>query len=92
MSKKIKKELVEKLSESSKIEFVESVNELKFDFTGKMVVVLELDPYGPMEFRVDDKDVCTKIIRLLLKEMGPSFPVDAYNKKTENTLRKIMDF
>jgi hypothetical protein len=71
---------------------VETVDELKLDFTGKMTIVMELAGFGPMEYRIDDKDVCLKIIRLLLKEMGPTMTVDSYNKRTENTLRRMLDF
>lgn len=42
--------------------------------------------------KFDDKDVCLKIIRLLLTEMGPTTPVNSYNKRTENTFKKILDF
>jgi chromosome segregation ATPase len=75
----------------SKKNTVESVDELKLDFTGKMSILMELEGYGPMEYRINDKDVCLKIIRLLLKEMGPTTTVDSYNKRTGNTFKKILD-
>ena len=65
---------------------------LKLDFTGKMSILIDLAEYGPMEYRVDDKELCFKIIRLLVDEMGPTTTVNSYNKRTENTFRKILDF
>lgn len=71
---------------------VDTVDELRIEFTGKMSILIELENYGPMEYRLDDKDVCLKVFRLLIQEMGPTTPVNSYNKRTENTFKKILDF
>lgn len=76
----------------TKKKIVEAVNELPIEFTGKMSIIIELENYGPMEYRLDSKDVCVKVLRLLIQEMGPTTSVNSYNKRTENTFKKILDF
>jgi hypothetical protein len=75
----------------SKKEYVDSVEGFKLNFTGKMSLLIELDGYGPMEFRVNDKDVCLKIVRVLLKEMGTKTTVDSYDDQTKSAFIKILD-
>lgn len=87
MAKK-KKEIVE----ITKVESDSMPPSLKLDFTGKMSMVVELADYGPMEFRIDDKETVLKILRLLMEETGHITTVDAYNKRTGNTLKKLLDF
>jgi hypothetical protein len=75
----------------SKKKYVDSVEGLKLDFTGKMSLLIELDGYGPMEFRINDKDVCLEIVRVLLKEMGTKTTVDSYDDQTKSAFTKILD-
>lgn len=70
----------------------EPINDFKLDFTGKATLVVELIGYGPMEFRIDNKDTLLKIVRVLLKEMNNTTTVDSYGKRTETTLKKLLDF
>ncbi len=76
----------------TKKKIIETVDALPLEFTGKMSILIELENYGPMEYRLDDKDVCLKVLRLLMQEMGPTTSVNSYNKRTENTFKKILDF
>ncbi len=75
----------------SKRKYVDSVEGLKLDFTGKMSLLIELEGHGPMEFRINDKDVCLKIVQVLLKEMGTRTTVDSYDDETKSTFTKILD-
>jgi hypothetical protein len=70
----------------------EPVQDITLDFTGKATLVVELVGYGPMEFRIDSKDTLMKIVRVLLEEMNNTTTVDSYDKRTQNTLNKLLDF
>jgi hypothetical protein len=75
----------------SKKKYVDSVEGLKLDFTGKMSLLIELDEHGPIEFRINDKDVCLKIVQVLLTEMGARTTVDSYDDETKSTFNKILN-
>lgn len=75
----------------SKKEYVDSVEGLKLDFTGKMSLLIELEGHGPIEFRINDKDVCIKIVQVLLNEMGTKTTVNSYDEDTQLTFTKILD-
>lgn len=64
--------------------------ELSLTFTGKMVVIAELEEFGPMEFTIDDKDTAMEIIKAILGVSGVMEP-KSYSKKEEKTLRKLLE-
>lgn len=64
---------------------------LQLKFTGKMSILIEVEDYGPMEFRINDLDTAMKIVEVLLKETDNTTTVNAYNKRTENIYKKILD-
>lgn len=70
----------------------EPLKEFKLKFTGKMSILIELEDTGPIQFRVDDIDVALEVARLILKHTDNKMTVDAYNKREETTLKKMLDF
>ena len=66
--------------------------EFKLNFTGKCSILMELEDVGPMQIRVDDKEFVTKLMKLLVKEIGPTTDVNAYDKRTEKTYKKMLEF
>lgn len=70
----------------------EPMEEFKLKFTGKMSIVIELEDYGPMQFRVNDIDVALEVARLILKHTDNKMSVDSYGKREETTLKKMLDF
>lgn len=65
---------------------------IRLDFTGKASILIELEGYGPMQYRINDKDVVLSIVKLLISEMGTTTPVDSYDGRTAKTFKKILDF
>jgi hypothetical protein len=68
------------------------VEEIKLNFTGKATILIELEDFGPIEYRINDMDVVINILELLLAEMGTTTPVNSYDKKTQKKLQKLLDF
>jgi hypothetical protein len=69
----------------------ETVDSLKLDFTGKMVVVIDLEGYGPMELKVDDKEVTLAVIKLILDLTGNVSTVDSYTTAEGKKLKKMLE-
>jgi hypothetical protein len=67
-------------------------NDLKLKFTGKAIVLIEIDEYGPIEFKIDDLETVMKISKIMLDTTNNITPVSAYNKREENKMRKMLDF
>ena len=63
--------------------------EITLTFTGKMVVIVELEEFGPMEFTIDDKDTAKDIMHVILGVSGTMEP-KSYSAKEEKTLRKLL--
>lgn len=61
-------------------------------FTGKMTLLIEVEEYGPIEFRVNDFDTVMEITKTLLKQMNNITIVDSYNKREEKKLRQMLNF
>jgi hypothetical protein len=76
----------------SKKNTTKPVDSLKLNFTGKATFVIELEDFGPMEYRIDDKEVVFEIFKVLIEKMGPTTPVDSYDKKTQKKLETLLDF
>lgn len=66
-------------------------SELALTFTGKMSIIAELDGTGPMQFRINDKDFVKRVINIILDNTDNTVNVDAYNKREETKLQKMMD-
>ncbi len=66
--------------------------ELNLNFTGKATILIELEDFGPIEYRINDRKVVVEMLKLLIEEMGPTTPVDSYDKKTQKKLETLLDF
>lgn len=60
-------------------------------FTGKMSVLIELEGYGPLEFRVNDLDVVKKVADVILKVTDNITTVNSYGKREQNAMQKLLD-
>lgn len=64
---------------------------IKLKFTGKMSVLIELEGFGPMQWRVNDFDTTMKVVKVILDETdNKSTFVDSYDKKEQKTFEKIL--
>lgn len=70
---------------------VKKQKELKLDFTGKMTVIAELKNYGPIQWRINDKDAVLSVLQVILDKMGDTTSVDSYSAREGKTLKKMMD-
>jgi len=66
-------------------------NNLKLDFTGKMSILIELEEYGPMQYRINDFDTVMKIMRVISDASNNTTTVDSYNAREQKTFQKILD-
>ena len=69
----------------------EPIKDLKLNFTGKASVLLELEDYGPMQYRINDLDTVMKIVRIILDASDHTTDVNAYGKREQKTFTKILD-
>lgn len=69
----------------------EPIKDLKLNFTGKASVLVELEDYGPMQYRINDLDTVIKIIRVILDASNNTTTVDSYNAREQKTFTKILD-
>lgn len=67
-------------------------DDLRLNFTGKAVLIIELENAGPMEFRFNDMNVLHKLVNILLDETtDEEMSLTAYDKDTEANLQKLLD-
>jgi hypothetical protein len=65
--------------------------ELNLKFTGKMTILIELEGYGPLEFRVNDLDVVKKVADVILDATDNVTSVNSYGKREQKTMQKLLD-
>jgi hypothetical protein len=65
--------------------------EFQLKFTGKMSILIELEGYGPLEFRVNDLDVVKKVTDIILKATDNITTVNSYGKREQKTMQKLLD-
>lgn len=70
----------------------ETVQDFTLKFTGKMSILLEVEGHGPIQWRVDDMDTVLKVAKIVLDKTDHRMTVDSYDKRDENTFKKILDF
>lgn len=68
------------------------VDNLKLNMTGKATFVVELEDFGPIEYRINDRSVVVAMFKLLIEQMGSTTPVDSYDKRTQKKLETLLDF
>jgi len=45
---------------------LERVDSLRLDFNGKMLILIDTDKWGPIEFNVNDKETVLEVMRTLI--------------------------
>jgi hypothetical protein len=68
----------------------EPANSLKLDFTGKMVLLADLEGYGPIEIRADDKELVTEVMKLIIEHTGNVSDVNTYTTAELKRLKKYV--
>jgi hypothetical protein len=63
----------------------------KLDFTGKMVLLVDLDGYGPMEIRADDKELVAEVMKLIIERTGNVSDVNTFTKAETKKLKKYVE-
>ena len=69
----------------------ETVDSLKIDFTGKMTVIFDLEGWGPMELRIDNKEVAIAVLKTILDLTGNISTVDSYTTAEGKKLKKLVE-
>jgi hypothetical protein len=70
---------------------IERADSLRLDLNGKLLVLLDTDEWGPIEFRVDDKEAALNIMRVLIEHTDGVSNVDSYTKKEGKKLKKMVN-
>ena len=64
---------------------------LKLDFTGKMVLLVDLHGYSPIEIRADDKELVTNVMKIIIEHSGNVSDVNTFTKTEEKKLKKYVE-
>ncbi len=70
---------------------IERVDSLRLDLNGKLLVLLDTDEWGPIEFRINDKDTALEIMRVIIEHTDGISNVDSYTKKEGKKLKKMVN-
>jgi len=70
---------------------IERADSLRLDLNGKLLVLLDTDEWGPIEFRINDKDAALEIMRVIIEHTDGISNVDSYTKKEGKKLKKMVD-
>lgn len=65
---------------------------LHLKFTGKMTILIEIEDYGPIEWRVDDFAITKKVCKVLLDATDNTTTVNSYDKRQEKKYRDMLKF
>ena len=70
---------------------IERADSLRLDINGKLLVLLDTDEWGPIEFRINDKDAALDIMRVIIEHTDGISNVDSYTKKEGKKLKKMVN-
>jgi len=70
---------------------IERADSLRLDINGKLLVLLDTDEWGPIEFRINDKDAALEIMRVIIEHTDGISNVDSYTKKEGKKLKKMVN-
>jgi len=70
---------------------IERADSLRLDLNGKLLVLLDTDEWGPIEFRINDKDAALEIMRVIIEHTDGISNVDSYTKKEGKKLKKMVE-
>jgi hypothetical protein len=69
---------------------MERVESLRLDFNGKMLIVIDTNEWGPIEFNVNDRETVLEVMRTLIDCSDNNWSVDSYTKTEGKKLKKMM--
>ena len=69
----------------------ETKDSLELRFTGKATILFELEDFAPISIGVNDKEICTKIMQLLIDNSVEHFTAEASNDEMIERYRKVLD-
>ena len=69
---------------------LERVDSLRLDFNGKMLILIDTDEWGPIEFNVNDKETVLEVMRTLINCSDNNWSVDSYTKTEAKKLKKMV--
>lgn len=70
---------------------LERVDSLRLDFNGKMLIIIDTDEWGPIEFNVNDKETVLEVMRTLINCSDNNWSVDSYTKNEGKKLKKMVN-
>ena len=70
---------------------IERVDSLRLDLNGKLLVLLDTDEWGPIEFRINDKEAALEIMRVIIEHTDGISNVDSYTKKEGKKLKNMVE-
>ena len=70
---------------------IERADSLRLDLNGKLLVLLDTNEWGPIEFRINDKDAALEIMRVIIEHTDGISNVDSYTKKEGKKLKKMVE-
>ena len=70
---------------------IERADSLRLDLNGKLLVLLDTDEWGPIEFRINDKNAALEIMRVIIEHTDGISNVDSYTKKEGKKLKKMVE-
>lgn len=69
---------------------LERVDSLRLDFNGKMLILIDTDEWGPIEFNVNDKETVLEVMRTLI-QCSEGWSVNSYTKTEGKKLKKMVN-
>ena len=69
----------------------ETKDGLELRFTGKATILFELEGFDPISIGVNDIELCTKIMQLLIDNSVEDFNVEVSTDEMNERYRKVLD-
>jgi hypothetical protein len=69
----------------------ETKDGLLLKFTGKATILFELEDFDPISIGINDIELCTKIMQLLIDNSVEYFTAEASNDEMIERYRKVLD-
>jgi len=65
---------------------------LALKLQGRMLIVVDLEDFGPMEWRVEeDPQLVADVLSLLVERLGPTMSADSYKAAYGRKLKRLLD-
>lgn len=65
---------------------------LALKLQGRMLIVVDLEDFGPMEWRVEeDPQLVADVLSLLIDRLGPIMSADSYKAAYGRKLKRLLD-